>query len=99
MTRISRLKEYAAMKGPAGEASSQTNLDYWAARASRNSDGDQHRASDGPMKLQKTGKRVELRDTASAPKTLRKVDNVMKAAKADPNHVGSLYLRKVRREA
>jgi hypothetical protein len=98
MTRISRLKEYAAMKGPAGESNDVADLNYWSRRAEANSDGDKHRASDGPMKLQKTGKRMALRDTASAPKSSRKVDNVVKAAKADVNHVGSLYMRNVRRE-
>jgi hypothetical protein len=99
MTRISRLKEYAKPLSPQnwqGCSRDQNYIDRWSDRAEANSQL-APRASD-KMRLQKTGKRVELRDSSAAPKVSRKIDNVMKAAKADVNHVGSLYMRNVRRE-
>jgi hypothetical protein len=96
MSRIDRLKEYAKMAGPKGAGRDMANIDY-SDRAEANSQL-APRAGD-KMKLQKTGKKVELRDTSMAPKTSRKVDNVMKAAKDDVNHVGSSFMKSIRREA
>lgn len=51
-----------------GAGRDQQNLDFWSRRASRNSDGDQHRAkgSDGRLTLPDTGK-AHLHDTAEKP--------------------------------
>jgi hypothetical protein len=100
MSRLSRLKEYAnPMKGPHGSGRDEKNIAYWSNRASENSDGADHRGYDGPMKLPSTGKRTELRDTATAPREARKADARM-VAKADTNTTGdSPYLRGIRRNA
>jgi hypothetical protein len=100
MSRIERLKQYANPTRPGnwqGAGRDQANIDRWVERASANSDGDRHRAKDGPIDLPATGRRVETRDTGMAPKVSRKVDAAMKAAKGDVNHVGSGYLKNVRR--
>jgi hypothetical protein len=82
---------------PNGAASSKDNLNEWSDRASQYSDGADHRASNGPMVLPKTGKKVELRDTAAAPYRSRKVDNAMVEGKTDLNHYVSDYMRGIRR--
>src|SRR5689334_2941597 len=93
---IERLRGYQQMKGPKGESSDARNLDYWARRAEANSQL-APRASNGPMKLPSTGKRVETRDTAMQPKISRNAEGAMKAAKADKNDVGSSFMPNVRR--
>ena len=98
--RIERLKEYANPTRSGnwqGAGRDQANIDRWSRRAEISSDGDQHRASAGPMKLPPTGRRIETRDTAMRPKVSRSVDAMMKAAKADVNHFGSSYMKGVRR--
>lgn len=93
MSRIKRLKEYAAMKGPAG-ASTQKNIDYWANRASENS-AVAPRAKGGGMKLPSTGGDMKIHDTSAKPS--RKGDP-RKAAKQDLNFTGSsTYMPNVRR--
>ncbi|WP_316174709.1 MULTISPECIES: hypothetical protein [unclassified Bradyrhizobium] len=37
MSRLQRLREYRAIKGPSGESRNQSTLDYWADYASENS--------------------------------------------------------------
>ena len=100
MSRIDRLKEYAKplrAQNWQGASRDQSNIDRWSGRAEANSQL-APRATDKPMSLPSTGKRVSLRDTNMQPKVNRKADAAMKAAKADPNHLGSLYMRNVRRE-
>jgi hypothetical protein len=100
MSRIDRLKEYARPNRRAnwnGAASDQKNIDRWSDRAADNSKI-APRASDGEMKLPATGKQVELRDTSSAPRYSRNADARM-VAKDDVNHVGSSYMRGIRRDA
>jgi hypothetical protein len=108
MTRLSRLKEYAAMQGPKGASRDEANLDYWARRASENSQiaprAIGSRKNNGattpdldPPKLPSTGKGMKLRDTGSAPRFSRNADAAMKAARADTNDVGSSFMKQVRR--
>jgi hypothetical protein len=102
MSRIDRLKEYAKPLSPQnwqGCSRDQSYIDRWSRRAETLSDGAEHRASDGKMKLQNTGKRVSLRDTSMQPKVSRKADAAMKAGRDDVNHYGSSYLKSIRREA
>jgi hypothetical protein len=74
------------------------NIDYWADRAATNSKL-APRAKGGEIDLPSTGKRIVLRDTASAPKVSRKVDARMVADK-DTNFVGSSsYMKGIKREA
>jgi hypothetical protein len=108
----SRLKEYERMKGPDGASRDMRNLDYWSGRASANSQLGT-RGSDGPMKLHSTGKQMESRSTASAPRKSRTVDRNMNgdgdqrstpdalraAAKSNVNDVGSSYMPNVRRKS
>lgn len=99
MSRMERLKEYAAMKGPAGEAYSKENLNYWSDRATANSKCPP-RAKGGEMNLPSTGKSMATRDTSMKPYSSRKSgDAVIDQAKADKNSVGSSYMRGIRRDA
>ena len=98
--RIERLKEYSdPMRGPHGSASDAQNLKDWEDRATANSKI-APRASNGPMKLPSTGRKMETRDTSMSPKASRKVDAQMRG-KDDLNHVadGSDYMKSIRREA
>ena len=98
MSRMDRLNELAKHKNfQPGPGRDEKNLAYWSARATENSDGADHRASDGPMVLPSTKQTV--RDTAMRPKVARKVDAAM-AGKGDHNNVGSKgdYMPGVRRE-
>jgi hypothetical protein len=98
MSRLSRLEEYAdPMRGPHGSASDAQNLKDWSDEATRNSKI-APRASDGPMNLPST--KVNVRDSAMAPKVSRNVDRAMRG-KNDLNHVsdGSDYMKSIRREA
>lgn len=96
MSRQDRLKDYAAMKGPAGEGRDQKNLDYWADRATANSQC-ASRASRA-MDLPSTGKKMATRDTAMGQFEPRSV-NARMAGKADKNHAGSNYMPNVRRQS
>jgi hypothetical protein len=71
----------------------------WEAEAHRNSKV-APRASNGPMKLPSTGRKMEARDTSMRPRTSRKVDAAMRG-RDDLNHVsdGSDYMKSIRREA
>jgi len=71
VSRETRIKSYARMEGPKGAGRDESNLKFWADRASANSDGDQHRASDGPMKLPSTT--MNQRDSGMKPFEPRKV--------------------------
>jgi hypothetical protein len=97
--RLERLKGYSdpvnGGDAPHGAASNKSNIDDWIDRATRYSDGADHRAKDGPMKLPST--KMTVRDTAMRPKASRKVDNAMVEGRSDPNHYGSSYLRGIRR--
>jgi hypothetical protein len=102
MSRIERLKEYARPLRPEnwqGAGRDQANIDRWSARASENSDGADHRGSDGEMKLPSTGRRQESRPTEMGPLVPRKINSVMVDAKSDLNHEGSDYMKSVRRDA
>ena len=99
--RIDRLKEYARPGSPknwCGESSDPSYLARWSERAHEESDGHKHRASDGPMDLPSTGRKMQMRDTAMRP-LVRDADRVERDARADVNHVGSMYMRNVRRNA
>ena len=98
MSRLQRLKEYSdPMKGPHGAASAQENIDHWSARATSNS-AVAPRASDGPMRLPSTGKRMGTRSTEMKPKASRNAD-ARAVAKADKNDIGSSFMRDLRRNA
>jgi hypothetical protein len=84
------------MKGPKG-ASTEKNLDLWSDRAKENSKLAPRAAE--TMHLESTGKKMALRDTGTRPYRSRDEDAALKAAKADANHVGSMYMRGVRRDA
>jgi hypothetical protein len=98
---IKRLKEYAnpehGMQGAThGQAS---RLQPWSQRATENS-AVAPRASDGKMKLPSTGGKVKTRDTSMSPITSRKIDKAMAGKDPDDlNHVGSSYMKSVRRKA
>jgi hypothetical protein len=100
MSRIDRLREYARPASPknwCGASRDEKYIDRWSERAHQESDGYKHRASDGPMELPDTGK-MKLRETSMRP-LVRDADRVERDARADLNHVGSLYMRYVRRNA
>jgi hypothetical protein len=102
MSRIERLREYSKplrKENWQGASRDLANIDRWSNRAEENSDGADHRGSDGEVKLPDTGKRTYLRDTAMSPRTSRKVDAAMVDAKSDLNHVGGSYLKDIRRNA
>jgi hypothetical protein len=93
MSRLDRLKEYAAERGPKGASRDQANLDHWERRASENSKI-APRATNKSMELPSTGE-VKLRPTSMAPS--RKGD-ARAEAKSDLNFVGSgSFMPKVRR--
>jgi len=96
MSRLERLKEYARQAGPAGEAYSKENLNYWSDRATSNSKI-APRAKGGEMNLPSTGKRMATRDTDMKPYRAR--GDARAEAKADLNEVGSSYMRGIRRDA
>jgi len=99
MSRIKRLEEYAKPLRPGnwqGASRDEKNIARWSERASKESKI-APRAKDGPIDLPPTGRRIETRETAMAPKVSRRVDSVMKAAKSDINDVGSSYMKGVRR--
>jgi hypothetical protein len=96
--RIERLRQYSKPTRAGnwqGAGRSQENIDRWSERASDNSQI-APRASSGEVKVPDTGKRTELRDTAMSPRTSRKVDAAMRG-EDDLNHVGSPFMRDVRR--
>jgi hypothetical protein len=100
--RIQRLREYAdPTRGPHGSSQDEAHIKYWQNRASENSDGADHRGNPGPeISLPNTGKRQESRPTEMGPKKPRTVDrNMVDAAKADLNFVGSSYMAGIRRDA
>ena len=101
--RIERLKEYAKPLRPEnwqGAGRDQANIDRWSARASENSDGDRHRATGTERaEAHDTGKRVESRPTEMGPRVPRKINSVMSDARRDVNHIGSDYMKSIRREA
>jgi hypothetical protein len=100
MSRLERLREYARPSRPEnwqGAGRDQANIDRWSERASENSQV-APRAAKGEVRVPDTGKRTELRDTAMSPRTSRKVDAAMRGADEDDlNHVGSPFMRDVRR--
>lgn len=97
MSSIDRLKEYAAMKGPAGEAVSKANLRYWAERATENSDSHKHRAKGGEIKLPDAGGKLAVHDSDAPPRRNAKADARM-VAKDDLNVVGAKnFMPRVRR--
>jgi hypothetical protein len=95
MSRIDRLKEYAKPKGPHSAGRDQKNIDYWADRASENSN-QATRATDHDIKLPSTTSRQPMRSTKSAPRTDAEIDARMRG-KDDLNHEGSDYMKSVRR--
>jgi hypothetical protein len=106
--RQDRLNDYEAMRGPSGFSRSKEDLDYWAKRASENSEiapratgtrsnnGSREPHGDLPD-LHSTGKKMELRDTESRPLARHSKDARM-VAKADKNFAGSsTYMKGIRR--
>ena len=94
VSRIDRLKSYAKMEGPKGAGRDIENIEYWQRRASQNSDGDQHRARSGPIRLPDTD--VTVRDTAAKPYNARHI-NARMVAKADKSDLVSTFMPGVRR--
>jgi hypothetical protein len=93
-----RLKGYSRpenSKNWHGCSRDQEYLDRWSARASTNSGSYKHRAADGPIDLPSTN--VTVRDTAMRPFVKRSAEAVIKAARADLDHVGGTHLPNVRR--
>jgi hypothetical protein len=100
MSRQSRLDELQNHKNfQPGPGRDQKNLDWWSSVAASHSDGADHRASDGPMKLPDTGKSMEVRPTEMKAREPRKINAAMRGEN-DPNHVsaGKSYMPGVRRE-
>ena len=102
MSRIDRLKEYAAptRKGNwEGQARDQSAIDRWSDRASENSQLAPRSTGMEQAEAHSTGKSMDMRDTAMKPREARNADARM-TAKADTNTAGdSPYLRGVRRQA
>jgi hypothetical protein len=106
---LDRLKQYSNPESPKnwhGCSREQGYLDRWSERATANSDGNKHRASgDVHISLEKDqdlpqlppDKAVRDRDSEMRPYRSRKADAAMVDAKEDPNHVGSNYMKSVRR--
>ena len=79
------------MEGPKGASRDKANLDYWAERASANSDGDKHRAKKSGLPP------LSFPREAGAATGIGRLEA---AAKADRNSDdGSSFMRKVRRTA
>jgi hypothetical protein len=99
MSRLDRLKEYSnPMRGQPGAGRDEKNLEYWADRAKENSRL-APRSIDKPIELPSTGKKQDLRSTASKPRESRDAD-ARAVAKRDLNIAGdSQYLRGIRRGA
>jgi hypothetical protein len=98
MSSIDRLREYekpTRKENWQGASRDQSNIDRWSDRTS-NSSKIAPRARGGEMKLPSTGKQTELRDTSMSPRTSRKVNAAMRD-EDDLNHVGSPFMRDVRR--
>ena len=97
MSRIQRLREYAdPTRGPHGSSQDEAHIRYWQNRATENSDGADHRATGTERaEAHSTGKKPVDRPTSMAPKESRKVNSAM--IDEDVNHVGSTYMRDVRR--
>jgi hypothetical protein len=89
MTRQSRLQEYKRMVGPKGE-STQKNIDYWANRASENSQLP-------PRATKGDGAKAFGTSNGIAPK--EHSGNMRAKAKADTNDAGTGYMPGIRREA
>jgi hypothetical protein len=97
MSRQDRVRQYAKpQRGPHGAGRTQANLDYWADRATENSEI-APRAS-RKMNLPGTGK-MGVRSSDMGPKVSRKVEARM-AATSDMNVAGDdTYMPGVRRNA
>lgn len=105
-----RLRGYASGKQHYRGEPTETNLKRWAARASANSDGWKHRA-EGVVDLGNIAEPYTDLPKAHAPgsgidkepieRATKATDStvIRKAANADKNHVGSSYMRDVRRKA
>jgi hypothetical protein len=100
MSRLERLKEYAKptrKENWQGAGRDQANIDRWSERATENSDGADHRATGTERaEAHSTGKKPVDRPTSIAPRASRDVDARM-VDKDDLNHVGSTFMRDVRR--
>jgi hypothetical protein len=97
MSRIERLREYRAMKGPAGESSSKENLRYWSERATANSDSYRHRAKSGEISLPDLGGDHATTDRGGAMSGVGRIEAAHREVRRDRNYVGSSYMRGVRR--
>ena len=99
MGRLDRLKEYAKPPKVEGQGRDMAVVEKWQRYATENSWHGGDRASDGPMRLQNTGK-MATRDTAAKPKIMHRLDRLMSGTDPeDRNNVGSTYMKSVRREA
>jgi hypothetical protein len=78
-----------------GASRGMEDIDRWSQRASENSDGWKHRAMSGEIELPPTGRQIETRDTAMAPRVPRNANRAM--VNADMNDVGSSFMPGVRR--
>jgi hypothetical protein len=107
--RLERLQSYKRQEGPRGAGRDMRNLDYWAERATENSDGHKHRALSGKVRLTDTvgrgvppdAQRVADRFTPNEnrkPYYRNEGPKMREKGKRDPNHIDeSDYMPGVRR--
>ena len=90
---MSYLTDKDFMKGPSGFSSSRSDLNYWAKRASDNSEI-ATRARGGKVPVHDTGGKVKNRPTSSPPKG----GDPYAKARGNTNHAGdSSYMRGIKR--
>jgi hypothetical protein len=94
--RDTRLKEYANPSHSEWRGqSTRENIDRWAARNARESDGADHRASTAKEPaLPSTG---EMKVHSTHQVAGQDGDSFYRAARAVKNHIGSDYMKSVRR--
>jgi hypothetical protein len=97
MSSIKRLREYKAMKGPAGEANDPRNLKYWSERATENSDSYRHRAKRGEIELPDTSGGPAVTHRGGAASGVGREDAAHRKARRDMNHVGGSFMPRARR--
>jgi len=84
-----RLRGYRDMKGPKGASRDKANLDYWAERASENSNN-AHRATNKEIEVPAT-------DEAGASTGIGRLEHSHEMAKKERRHLGSGFQAGTRR--
>jgi hypothetical protein len=92
--RDKRLRDYANPNASEWRGQSTVkNIDRWAKRAEKESDGDKHRAKSGPVELPPTGEM----SVHSTHRTGHMVGDPYDAARKVRNHEGSDFMASVKR--